>query len=114
MSIPDDQLTELRRLHPEARLAEEGGTTFILLPQLELPPGIVPTHVDALLCPVPRDGYQSRLYFAASLAGGPQRNWHVRGLRILDRAWYAASWQTPPGLRLVQMVEVHLDMLRTP
>ena len=114
MTIPDDQLAELRRAHPEAQLAGEGGTTFVLLPQLELPPGLTPARVDALLCPVPRDGYSSRLYFASPISGGPPRNWHVKGLRILDRPWYAASWQTAPGLRLIQMVDVHLDLFRSP
>lgn len=112
--LPSDQLAELRRAYPGAQLTEEGGTEFVFLPQLELPDTVTPERTDALLCPSPRDGYSSRLYLADRPTGGVanERNWHVTGLRIIGRPWHAASWQTPNGLRLVQMIAAHLDMLQ--
>jgi hypothetical protein len=109
---PEDQLQEVAALYPGAATAEEGGVTFILLPGAALPDGVTPTHVDLLLCPLERDGYPCRLFFASAIQGGPSLNWHVQGTRILDRAWWAFSWRVPPGLRLAQMVEAHLQALR--
>ena len=113
MSIPQDQIEELVSVIPNVRQASEGGVTYFLLPQLDMPLGCTPQQVDSLLCPVPRDGYQSRLFFAEMVNGGPSRNWHVQGnIRILDRNWYAISWQTRSGLRLIQMIRAHLDALK--
>lgn len=114
VSIPDDQVQELLRLYPGTASAAEGGTTYYLIPDLRLPAGCAPPTVDALLCPVERDGYQSRLYYSAQVANGPQQNWHVNAHRYLERSWYAFSWRTRSGLRLVQMVLAHLDGLRRP
>ena len=41
--------------------------------------GCSPNQVDALLCPVPRDGYEFRLYFAQQVTTKHARNWHVSG-----------------------------------
>jgi hypothetical protein len=113
MSIPQDQIEELLQVYPDAKQADEAGVTYILLPQMETPAGCIPTHLDALLCTTPRDGYNSRLFFEQMVQGGPARNWQVQGtVRILDRNWYAISWQTNPNLRIVQMVRVHLEALR--
>jgi hypothetical protein len=111
MSEPLDQVEELARLYPGTTTANEGGITYYLIPALELPAACTPRTVDALLCPTERDGYQSRLYYSALVTGGPQQNWHVNGQRYLDRSWYAFSWRTRPGLRLVQMVLAHLTGL---
>lgn len=111
-SIPEDQTAELGQQYPGVQSAVEGGVTYFLLPQLELPPGCQPTPVNALLCPSPRDGYTSRLFFAEHVQGGPARNWNTNGERILESTWYAFSWQTRAGLRLCQMVLVHLEGLK--
>ena len=111
-SIPQDQIEELLRFYPNAQQATEAGITYFLLPELEMPNGCTPARVDALLCPTPRDGYTSRLFFAHKVEGGIRRNWHVQGTaRILDRNWSAISWKTDPNLRLVQKVRAHLDAL---
>lgn len=113
MSLPVDQIDELLHVYPNVKQANEAGVTYFFLPQLALPAGCSPSHTDALLCPTPRDGYVSRLYFSEMIAGGPSRNWNPQGIaRILDRNWHAISWQTSQNLRLVQMIRVHLDALR--
>src|SRR5688572_27771858 len=107
MSLPEEQIEELLRMYPGARQATDGGVTYFLLPELVLPISCSPERVDALLCPTRRDGYESRLFFAQIVQGGTSRNWNAQGIaRILDKNWYAISWQTRPGLRLAQMVSV--------
>lgn len=110
--LPTDQVAELVRLFPRAEQAVEGAVIYILLPDLELPAGCAPSRVDALLCPTARDGYASRLYYAQQITGGPPQNWHVQGIRILERNWFAFSWKMREGLRLTQMVLAHLNGLR--
>jgi hypothetical protein len=110
--LPKDQLAEVAALYPGAATLQEGGITFVLLPKVGMPEGSTPDCVDLLLCPVERDGYPSRLYFGAAIQGAPTQNWHVQGVRIVERLWWAFSWRVPVGLRLAQMVEAHLQALR--
>lgn len=112
MNLPEEQIKELIRLFPETRRADDAGLTYFLISKLELPPGCTPATVDALLCPSPLDGYESRLFFAQEVNSGLARNWHVQGRRILERNWCAFSWKTRPGLRLVQILLAHLDGLK--
>ncbi len=112
MEFPPDQIEELKILADGVASAEEGGFAYLLLPSLQLPPGCSPEKVDALLCPVPRDGYPSRLFFAQQITSREQRNWNVTGVRILEGNWYAFSWIVPAGLRLAQLVGAHLKGLR--
>jgi hypothetical protein len=108
MGRPDDPLDELLQLCPELQLAVEAGVTYYLLPNLAMPPGASPPRVDALLCPTPRDGYESRLYVAERITGGTQPlNWNGQ-IRVLERNWHAVSWRTPAGLRPAQMLATHL------
>jgi len=88
----------------------------VFLPKLRLPDGCEPHEIDALLCPHPIDGYSSRLYFFARIqpAGKVNTtalNWNASVL-ILERTWHAHSWRTPPDLRPVQMIAIHLKALR--
>lgn len=99
-------------LVPEAQVAREGGATFLLLPALPLPEGIQPRAADALLCPTPRDGYPSRLYYAVQPQHAPPQFRNVRATHILGRTWYACSWRVRSGLRLAQLVRAHLDALK--
>lgn len=108
MQLPEDQLSELRLIYPLVAVAEEGGTPFVLLPQLELPDGATPSPIDALLCPTKRDGYASRLFFAERVRSPRNRNWNASGVVILNRRWYAHSWRVRANLRLAQMVGEHL------
>jgi hypothetical protein len=107
-----DQIAELCELAPGVQRGVEGGTVFYLLPHLVLPPGCKPERVDALLCPTPRDGYPSRLFFAEQVSSPSSRNWNGSA-RILERNWYAFSWTvSEPNLRLAQLVAAHLHALR--
>jgi hypothetical protein len=113
MSFPSDQIAELRTLAPGASVCQEGAVSYFLLPGLRMPPGCSPESVDALLCPTPRDGYESRLFFSQLVTSTSARNWHVTNTRIVDRPWSAFSWKTnKTGLRLAQMVVEHLCALK--
>nr|WP_221284643.1 hypothetical protein [Mucilaginibacter sp. SP1R1] len=75
---------------------------------LKLPANCKPALVDALLCPMLKEGYQSRLYFSEKPVGcNTTLNWNAN-VRILGRTWYGISWQTPAGLKLKEMLLVHL------
>lgn len=112
MEFPPDQIEELKALADGVSAGEEGGFAYLLLPSLQLPTGCSPEKIDALLCPMPRDGYPSRLFFASQITSSEQRNWNATGVRILKRNWYAFSWTVPIGLRLAQLVGAHLKGLR--
>lgn len=116
MGSPADQFRELLEIVPSASEHSEGGFLYVLLPALSLPPGCEPCQIDALLCPMPRDGYNSRLYFAervrpASSRSGTPLNWNG-SVRILERNWHTHSWRTQGNLRLAQMLTTHLAALR--
>ena len=113
MAFPADQIAELKAMAPGVALCEEGGVTYFLLPCLRTPAGCAPAVVDALLCPTPRDGYESRLFYNQVVSSSQGRNWHVTNTRILDRQWSAFSWKTnQTGLRLAQMVAEHWCALK--
>jgi hypothetical protein len=113
MSFPTEQIAELRALVPGVMACEEAAVTYFLLPGIQLPAGCKPSTVDALLCPTPRDGYESRLFFSQVVTSSTHRNWNVHNTRIVDRQWSAFSWKTnKPGLRLAQMVAEHLSALK--
>jgi len=113
-----EQVDSLKLICPGVQKAEEAGATFYLLPQLKLPAGCIPEQVDALLCPTPHSGYNSRLFFAAPIQTTHVRrtpqplNWNGQ-LWVLERNWHAFSWQTDvTGLTLIQILQLHLDGLR--
>jgi hypothetical protein len=111
--FPEDQVAELRRLCPGLKRAAEADCPFYLLPGLSLRDGCSPSSVDALLCPVPRDGYPFRLFFAERIATTkqPPLNWNAAGVRILERNWFAFSWKIDGNLRLLQMVTALLSVM---
>jgi len=111
MNFPTEQIEELKRIAPSLSIASEGGYTYIFIENLQLPDKCTPSIVDALLCPTERDGYNSRLFFASKVEGGPARNWNGN-IRVLNRNWHAMSWQVPPGLRLAETLLVHRKALR--
>jgi hypothetical protein len=112
VGAPNDELEELLQICPDLQQAEEAGVAYYLLPNLGMPAGATPAHVDALLCPTPRDGYESRLYLAQQVSGGKQPlNWNSQ-IRVLERNWFAVSYRTPAGLRLAQKVAIHLGAFR--
>lgn len=108
MNFDEKQIEDLKRIAPNLSKAEEGGYSFILIEGLVLPTNCIPSKVDALLCPSPREGYQSRLFLDTKINGcPPSRNWNGN-IRVLGRNWYAISWQTLPNLTLSQMLLTHL------
>lgn len=111
MNFPESEIKELKSIAPDLSYAQEGGQTYILIKDLPLPDGCTPAVSDVLLCPKGRDGYESRLFFPAKITGGPIRNWNGN-LRVLDKNWFAFSWRVEGGLRLAEMLLVHLTGLR--
>lgn len=111
MAAPQDQVDELKILFGEIKAYEEAGITYFLIPSLQLPDGCVPLTVDALLCPVPRDGYNGRLFFAEQVQTKTARNWNGH-FRICERNWRAFSWTVPANLRLAQIVTLILSAMR--
>ncbi len=109
--FPEDQIAELRRLCPDLKRATEADCQFFYLPGLSLRNGCSPSSVDALLCPVQRDGYPFRLFFAEKITTPKQLNWNPNGVRILERNWYAFSWKIAGDLRLLQMVAALLSVM---
>lgn len=110
--FPEDQIIELRKMCSVLYAAEEAGTAYIMLEGLILPDGTVPDKVDALLCPSPREGYTSRLYFSMKIQSlrYNELNWNANGIRIFEKTWYAYSWKiNRSDLRLAQMVSDHLN-----
>ena len=114
MSTESLKMEELKALCAGVKDVAEGGTTYILLPQLALPVGCEPGRSDALLRPLPADGYNSRLFFADKIkpASGAGLNWNSSGVVILQRSWHAYSWRIPAGLTPIQMLAMHLKALR--
>src|ERR1700749_1324993 len=103
MEFAEQNIQDLKEIAPSLSVADEGGYSYILIDKLKLPSKCKPLEIDALLCPMQKDGYQSRLYLAEKLIGCKTTlNWNAN-VRILGRIWYGISWQTPEGLSLKEM-----------
>lgn len=111
MNFPENQIEELKKIAPLLSTAQEGGYNFFLINDLSLPEGCEPIVSDILLCPTPRDGYESRIFYASKITGCPARNWNTQ-IRVLERNWYAFSWRVKCNLRLAEILLVHLNALR--
>jgi hypothetical protein len=111
MEIPQSQIDELKQIAPDMFQAVEGGQSYIRIAGLKLPNGCIPATCDVLLCPGPRDGYQSRLFFSSKVVSHKTLNWNSE-IRILGEKWYAFSWATSGNLRLAEKLQVHLNGLR--
>jgi len=110
--IPDDEITELKAITPNIQLYQEAGVPYLLIPELVLPTGCHPERTDALLCPAPRDGYPSRLFFSERINSLRPCNWNANGVRIIERNWHAFSWKVNGTLRLAQLLAAHLRALQ--
>ena len=106
----EDQLLELKRFYPGVQIIPEGGINYIFIPELKLPSGCVPEKSEALLCPVLRDGYHTRLFYGQKIDGIPSKNWNGN-LRLCDKNWFSYSWKSQDGMELIQMVMYHLSTL---
>lgn len=112
MVFPTEQIDALKRIAPNLSYAEEGGYPYFFIQQFPLPEGCKPTIADLLLCPWPRDGYSSRLFFPQIITGIPARNWNGK-LRALERNWCAISWRVPGDLSLVETLLIHLKAFKS-
>lgn len=111
MEFPENQVEELKKIAPDLNVAQEGGYSYILIKNLSLPDGCTPAVSDVLLCPMPRDGYASRLFFPVQITGCAGRNWNGR-IRVLEKNWFGFSWRVQSGLRLAEILLIHLNGLR--
>lgn len=111
MQFENDEIAELKLIAPDLSIAQEGGYTFILITNLCMPEGCTPKFVNALLCPEPRDGYNSRLFLSEQISNRPGLNWNGN-IRVLEKNWYAISWQTQSGHRLAEKLILHLKPFR--
>lgn len=110
MDYPQDQIESLKRYCDKLSALSEGGVTFFHLNGLRLPPGCTPSKCNALLCPVPREGYPSRLYLSEQVTCPFHRDWKVSDARIAESNWHVFSWKvepTPPDL--AQLLVAHLN-----
>lgn len=113
MNFSEDQILELKSIAPDLSIAQDGGYTYIRIDNLQLPDYCQPNVVNALLCPSQKDGYESSLFYSAQISGyRTTLNWNRIGVRILNENWYAISWRVNPGLRLSEMLLIHLSALR--
>lgn len=110
MEYPKEQIAELKRYCRGVSALPEGDETFLQLEELRLPAGCDPPICNALLCPVTRDGYPSRLYLSARVSSPFDRNWNVTDARIGEKNWFAFSWKAElPGATLAQILVAHLN-----
>lgn len=114
MALDPNQVKELAGYYPKSGVVEDGGVEFILISPLLLPLGCDPASVEGLLCPVPRDGYSSRLFLSSKITHkGPGQNWNANGVMIAGRQWWAVSWNTQQeNLTLLGMVMAHLQSFK--
>jgi hypothetical protein len=111
MSFPAEQTEELIKFFPNVKQATEGGIIYFLLQDHAVPEGCIPQKVDLLFCSMPRDGYNSRLFFSEQITTPTQQNWNAVNVRILNSNWFAFSWKVAEELTLLQMLTSHLDSL---
>lgn len=108
----DSELRELEQLCSGPKEFTEFGPNYILLPQLQLPEGCAPAVVDALLCLSARDGYPTRLFYAQQIKCKNALNWNAQNVPILQRNWFAYSWNYVATGRPIEVLAQHLKALR--
>ncbi|PYT71655.1 MAG: hypothetical protein DMG39_12455 [Acidobacteria bacterium] len=108
----EGELRELEQLCNGAREFTEFDRNYILLPQLQLPDGCTPAVVDALLCLSARDSYPTRLFYSQQIACKNALNWNAQNVPILQRNWFAYSWNYVASGRPIEVLAQHLKALR--
>lgn len=109
MAYPKEQTDELKIYCKNVSSLPEGGIDYLYLEELRLPAGCTPAICDALLCPVAKDGYPSRLYFSVQVTGQFARNWNGTA-RIGERNWFAFSWKVELAApTLAQLLVAHVN-----
>jgi hypothetical protein len=113
-TIDRAQIEALKPLASSVQIATECGEEFFYLTDVTLPDGCSPQKTDILLCPHPRDGYTSRMYFAHKIDCphmSAQPNWNGH-MYVLDRSWHAFSWRLQPQERIINLFAEHIRGLR--
>lgn len=111
-NIPEDQVFELRQLYGEGvESIVEMGLPFFYVPSLLLSEGCAPRDVDGLLCPIPKDGYSSRLYISKQVGMPNPKTWNGN-VWVKNMQWHAVSWRLEGNMRLAQMLAAHLGAFR--
>jgi hypothetical protein len=109
VEYPQIQIEELKAYCSGISILNEAGVSFLCLEELTLPSGCTPAKCNALLCPVGRDGYPSRLYFSEMIKSSYPRNWNVSNARIGEENWFAFSWRVKlSNPTLAQVLVEHL------
>jgi hypothetical protein len=109
MPYPKEQTDELKGYCKKVSSLPESGIDFLYLEELRLPAGCTPAICDALLCPVAKDGYPSRLYFSVQVNSQFARNWNGP-VRIGEKNWYAFSWRVDlASPTLAELLIAHLN-----
>lgn len=106
------ELRELDQLCGGAKEYAEFGLNYILLAQLRLPSGCTPAVLDALLCLSPRDNYPTRLFLAQQVTSKTGLNWNSPNVAILQRSWFAYSWNHVASGRPIEVLAQHLKALQ--
>lgn len=110
--MTEEELEQLKKYCAGVSRHLEAQVEYFHLKGLRLPKGCTPEVVDAIFCPTPRDGYESRLGFEQKIATTHPRNWTE--IRILDRNWAAFSWRYPfNGLTPLQKLLGHFEGLNS-
>jgi len=110
MDYPKDQIEALKAYCSKLSALTEANIIYLYLEGLHLPSGCQPQVCDALLCPVQRDGYPSRLFFSEQITPPYPRNWNITNQRIGEKNWWAFSWRVDlPSPTLLEMLLSHLS-----
>lgn len=113
MQFAQDQISELKKLFGnEMKIVQEGTYTFIYIPNQKISGGIDTEYVDLLFCPTPWGGYHSRLFFSRQVKTSASRNWNNANVRIVEKNWFAFSWQIEGRYTLVETVMIYLREAR--
>lgn len=109
MVYPKEEIEELKCYCTKLSLLPEVSVNYLYMEGLRLPAGCEPAVCDGLFCPVPKDGYPSRLYLSTQVKSIYSRNWNVRNVRIGERNWFAFSWKVElTNPTLAQLLVAHL------
>jgi hypothetical protein len=100
------EFANLKGLHADAVLYQEGGKPVVLLPAFSFVAGGKGETMDLLLHPSAHSGYVTRLFFERKI-GGRGASWTQH--RLLERMWWAPSWKdVQPARPWTSMLCQHL------
>jgi hypothetical protein len=102
------EFANLKAMHAGAVLLKEGGQPVALLPGFGFTVGEQAHKMDLLLVPFAHSGYVTRLFFERQIAGRGA-NWNQH--RVIERNWWAPSWNHVPTMSWTRMLVAHLRAL---